>query len=313
MDRLLRTEITRYDSFRLGVRGGIEASGPAAGLSVAAASVAPTSLMTPYEELLEDLADEHRALEAVLARMSDAQWDRPSHAPGWMVRDQVTHLAHSDEAAALALADGPAFRATVAARAGGDRAAYEQRYLSRGRAMTPLALLAWWREAAATLVAAARSVDARARVPWYGPEMGAVSFVTARLMETWSHGLDVVDAVGIARPDTDRLRHVVFIGVRTRVFSYVNRGLPADDTPVYVELTAPSGAKWTYGEPTADNRIAGQASDFCRVVTQRRHVADTDLRVTGEAAQAWMRLAQAFAGPPGQGRHPGQFPKASAR
>jgi len=269
--------------------------------------------MTPYEELLQDLVDEHRALETVLARMSDAQWDRSTHAPGWSARDQVTHLAHSDEAATLALADAPAFRAAVDARAGGDRAGYEQHYLSRGRAMTPPALLAWWRAASGALVAAARTVDARARVPWYGPDMGAVSFVTARLMETWSHGLDIVDAVGIARPDTDRLRHVVFLGVRTRQFSYVNRGLPADDTPVYVDLTAPSGATWTHGEPTARDRISGPASDFCRVVTQRRHVADTDLRVTGPSAEAWMRLAQAFAGPPGQGRRPGQFPRPSAR
>src|SRR5438094_906769 len=82
-----------------------------------------------------------------------------------------------------------------------------------------------WRKAGAELVRAARGADARARLPWYGVEMSALSFVTARLMETWSHGLDVVDVVGIPRPDTDRLRHVVFLGVRTREFSYVNRGL----------------------------------------------------------------------------------------
>jgi len=162
------------------------------------------------------------------------------------------------------------------------------------------------------LVAAARTVDAKARLPWYGPEMGAVSFITARLMETWSHGLDVVDVVGIARPDTDRLRHVVFLGVRTRPFSYITRGLTPDTTPVHVELTSPSGATWTHGEPGSDNRITGSARDFCRVVTQRRHVADTDLRITGPAAEEWMRFAQAFAGPPGEGRRPGQFPKEEA-
>ena len=60
------------------------------------------------------------------------------------------------------------------------------------------------------------------------------------------------------------------------------------------------------------NRIVGSARDFCRVVTQRRHVADTDLQVTGPAAAEWMRLAQAFAGPPGPGRRPGQFPREGA-
>jgi uncharacterized protein (TIGR03084 family) len=119
----------------------------------------------------------------------------------------------------------------------------------------------------------------------------------------------VVDVVGIARPDTDRLRHVVFLGMRTREFSYVNRGLTPNTTPVRVELTAPSGAAWSYGEDGADNRISGTAVDFCRLVTQRRHLADTGLRVTGPAAEEWMRVAQAFAGPPGQGRRSGQFPR----
>jgi len=270
--------------------------------------------MTPYEQLLDDLAAEQAALDAVLGRMTDALWDLPSHAPGWLARDQVAHLAHFDEAAALAMADPDAFRKNaVAARASVDRGTYETRYLSRGRAMRPPELRAWWREAGEKLLAAASPIDPKARVPWYGPEMGAATFVTARLMETWSHGLDVVDVVDIPRPDTDRLRHVVFLGVRTREFSYRTRGLAPDTTPVYVELTAPSGATWAYGDAAADNRITGSARDFCRVVTQRRNVADTDLQITGPAAQDWMRVAQAFAGPPGDGRRPGQFPKRRAQ
>ena len=270
--------------------------------------------MTPFEELLDDLDAEHRELGALLARLTDAQWNVPTHAPGWLVRDQVAHLAHFDENATLAIVDADAFRAdVVAALAGGGPAGYEARYLARGRAMPPAALFAWWRESGEKLVTAARAVDAGARLPWYGLDMSALSFMTARLMETWSHGLDVVDVVGLPRPDTDRLRHVVFLGVRTRRFSYVNRGLPADETPIYVELRAPSGEMWTYGDATATNRITGTARDFCRVVTQRRHVADTDLGVTGPSAEEWMRLAQAFAGPPGEGRRPGQFPKGSGQ
>jgi len=263
--------------------------------------------------LVDNLAEEHRDLDAVLARMSDAQWELPTHAPGWLVRDQVAHLAHFDQMATLAIVDAGAFQEDAAAARGARAAGYEPRYLARGRAMAPAALLEWWRAASAELVAAARTVDAKARLPWYGPDMSAISFVTARLMETWSHGLDIVDVVGIARPDTDRLRHVVFLGVLTRQFSYVTRGLTPDTTPVYVELTAPSGATWTYGDAGAVNRITGTARDFCRVVTQRRHPADTHLRIVGASAQEWMRLAQAFAGPPGQGRQAGQFPKENDR
>ncbi|MDE2639225.1 MAG: maleylpyruvate isomerase family mycothiol-dependent enzyme, partial [Chloroflexota bacterium] len=136
----------------------------------------------------------------------------------------------------------------------------------------------------------------------------ATSYVTARRMETWSHGLDIVDVVPAERPDTDRIRHVAAIGVRTRGFSYANRGLEPNEDPVFVDLTLPSGASWTHGDPDAPARIRGAATDFCRVVTQRRHLADTHLVVEGAAAQSWMEVAQAFAGPPGEGRQPGQFP-----
>jgi hypothetical protein len=44
--------------------------------------------------------------------------------------------------------------------------------------------------------------------------------------------------------------------------------------------------------------------DFCLLVTQRRHLADTAVVVEGDAARQWISIAQAFAGPPGAGRSP---------
>jgi hypothetical protein len=52
----------------------------------AGAFVTEHSPVARLRKLLGDLADEHRALDAVLARMTDAQWDLPSHAPGWLAR-----------------------------------------------------------------------------------------------------------------------------------------------------------------------------------------------------------------------------------
>lgn len=257
-------------------------------------------------EVVDDLEAEQAALESVLVRMPEEAWDRASHAPGWLARDQVAHLATFDETAALAIVDAEAFR--EAARAVADPAvSFEEQYLAKGRAMSHAALLGWWRKASSSLIAAARTMDGKARLPWYGPDMSGVSFVTARLMETWSHGLDVVDVAGVSRPDTDRLRHVAFIGVRTRPFSYLNRGMEPNSEAVRVELTAPSGATWEMGEPSTTNVIRGNATDFCRVVTQRRHISDTGLEAAGPAAQEWMDVAQAFAGPPGPGRQPGEF------
>lgn len=263
-------------------------------------------------EVVDDLEAEQAALESVLVRMADEAWDRASHAPGWLARDQVAHLATFDETATLAIVDAAAFR--EAARAVGDpTVSFEAQYLAKGRAMSHAELLDWWRRASSSLIAAARTMEGKARLPWYGPDMSGVSFITARLMETWSHGLDVVDVAGVARPDTDRLRHVAFIGVRTRPFSYINRGMEPNSEPVRVELTSPSGATWEMGEPSTTNIIRGSATDFCRVVTQRRHISDTGLEVTGSAAREWMDVAQAFAGPPGAGRQPGEFADEGAR
>jgi uncharacterized protein (TIGR03084 family) len=128
-------------------------------------------------------------------------------------------------------------------------------------------------------------------------------------METWAHGQDVADTFRIDRIDTDRLRHIAFLGVRTRAHAYALRGKDAPGTPVRVDLTLPSGAAWSDGDASARDRIRGTARDFCLVVTHKRHVRDTDLVVDGDAAAEWMSIAQAFAGPPGAGRKPGQFPK----
>jgi uncharacterized protein (TIGR03084 family) len=263
-------------------------------------------MSSQLEEIVTDLKDEQRALERVLERMAPAQWDLPSHAPGWLARDQVVHLAFFDEAATRAIEDPEAFQDEVK-RSLAEGSRQEERYLAKGRAMTPAEVLAWWRSASSGLIRAALMVDPKARLPWYGPPMSGVSFVTARLMETWSHGLDVVDVVAGHRPDTDRLRHVAFLGVRTRPFSYANRGLPPNVNPVRVVLTSPSGAVWELGEPSDTDIIRGTATDFCRVVTQRRHLTDTKLEFRGAAAAEWMEIAQAFAGPPGPGRQPGEF------
>ena len=134
--------------------------------------------------------------------------------------------------------------------------------------------------------------------------MGAKSFLTARLMEVWAHGQDICDAVGATREPTDRLRHIAQLGVITRGWSYLVRGEQPPDGAVRVELTAPSGEVWTWGPDDAPDRVTGPAEDFCLVVTQRRHVDDTDLEIDGELATGWMGRAQAFAGGPTTGPDP---------
>jgi uncharacterized protein (TIGR03084 family) len=137
--------------------------------------------------------------------------------------------------------------------------------------------------------------------------MSVASMATARLMETWAHGQDIVDGLHTDRTPTDRLRHIVHLGVRTRGYSFAVGGRAVPATPVRIELTLPSGTTLEYG-PTGRDRVDGTALDFCLVVTRRRHVADTGLVLTGSGAQDWLDVAQTFAGDPGPGRYPGQFP-----
>jgi uncharacterized protein (TIGR03084 family) len=266
-------------------------------------------------EIINDLTAEQHALEAVMELLTANEWDTQSHAPGWLVRDQATHLAWLDEYASRALQDPVGFEEDGKRQAASAKGILEgdpEHYLMNARALPHGQLLDWWRAASSNLIEAAKALDSQVRIPWGGRKMSANSFLTARLMETWSHGLDIVDVVSQSRPDTDRLRHVAFIGVRTRRFSYLNRKLEFDSRPVRVSLNAPSGAVWEMGEQSDRDVIKGSATDFCRVVTQRRHLADTNLEVIGDTARQWLGIAQAFAGPPGQGRQPGEFARDGA-
>ena len=256
--------------------------------------------------LCDDLAAEHADLDAVVAPLDPATWDRPTPAAGWAVRDQIHHLAWFDRNAVLAVEDPDGFTAKMNEMVG-DFAAFEATLAAEARAMPAAELLGWWRDGRADLLRVLRGADPSLRVPWYGPPMAVASFTTARLMETWAHGQDVVDAVGATRAPTARLRHIAHIGVRTRGFAYTirNRAVPEDD--VRVELLAPDGSTWTWGSEDTHDRVHGPALDFCLVVTQRRHIADTALVADGPLAVEWMSIAQAFAGGPGEGRQPGQF------
>lgn len=261
--------------------------------------------MADLQALCDDLAAEHAALDALVAPLAPAAWETVTPAVGWAVRDQIAHLANGDESAQLAVTDPTTFRE----RAQVPREEREGQWLARARAMSSARLLAWWRQSRARMVDAFLPLDPAARIGWYGPSMSARSFATARLMETWAHGQDICDALGLTRPATARLRHICHLGVLARPWSYTVRGLTAPEAPVRVELQSPAGDAWTWGEPIAADTIRGTALDFALLVIRRRHAADTALVAEGPYAQEWLGIAQCFAGPPGHDRLPGMFPR----
>lgn len=268
--------------------------------------MAPPQKETPGS-VLADLQDEHADLDRIVAPLDEGGWDLSTPAAGWAVRDQLSHLAFFDDAATLAITEPKRFTelAELALAAEGDPMA---EHLRRGRELSGVAVLDWWRRARRAMVGAADGLEPDRRVPWFGPPMGAVSFVSARLMETWAHGQDVADALGVTRAPTARLRHVAHLAVRARPFSYVVRGLEPPADAVHVVLAGPAGERWEWDAGADGGEVRGPALDFCLVVTQRRNVADTGLVVRGPVAVRWMAIAQAFAGPPGPGRAPAAAP-----
>jgi uncharacterized protein (TIGR03084 family) len=259
-----------------------------------------------------DLSAEHDALDRVVSALADEIWNTATPAAGWTVRDQISHLAWVDDRAAEAVASPQVFMAGVEELLAAAPEDPMMIGVEQGRALPPGGVLGWWRGSRQRLLQLMAGVDPGARVPWYGPSMGPVSFVTARLMETWAHGQDVIDAVGADRAPTNRLRHVAHLGWSTMGFSFQARGLEAPTVPIRVELIAPEQVGpeetvWEWGPQEADDFVRGPALDFCLVVTQRRHVHDTHLDIVGPVASEWMNVAQAFAGPPGHGRQAGQF------
>jgi uncharacterized protein (TIGR03084 family) len=253
------------------------------------------------DALVGDLRAESDALDDLVAGLDDDGWHLVTPAPGWTIAHQIAHLWWTDRVSLVAVTDGAAFDDILK-----DAATHPTGFVDAGAeqlaATPPAEMLAAWRTTRSRLHDELLGVADGRKLPWFGPPMSATSMATARLMETWAHGLDVADALGVKRPATDRLRPIAHIGVRTRDFAFTVHGLPVPPEPFGVELRAPDGSTWSWGPADAAQRVVGSAEDFCMLVTQRRPPAELDLRAVGADAERWLGIAQAFAGPPGAGR-----------
>jgi uncharacterized protein (TIGR03084 family) len=252
-------------------------------------------------QVLADLAAEGDRLERLVAGLDPDGWHTPTPAPGWDVATQIAHLAWTDEVALAAATDKEAWDAVVLDAIADPTGYVDVQALALAQEPD---LLDRWRRARVDLRAALVAMPRGEKLPWFGPPMSPTSMATARLMETWAHGLDVHEALGARVEDTDRIRHVAHLGVRTRNFAFAVHGLDAPADEFRIDLVAPSGDVWSWGPEDAAQTLTGTAGDFCRLVTQRVHRADTDLVASGADVDRWLDIAQAFAGQPGEGRAP---------
>ncbi|OIN81890.1 TIGR03084 family metal-binding protein [Mycobacterium malmoense] len=251
--------------------------------------------------IVADLRAESDDLDALVAPLPAHRWADPTPAPGWTIAHQIGHLLWTDRVALTAVIDEAGF-AEVLQAAAADPAGFVDAGAEELAALAPAELLTDWRATRGRLHEALLVVPDGRKLPWFGPPMSAASMATARLMETWAHGLDVADALGVTRPATERLRSIAHIGVRTRDYAFVVNDLAPPTDPFLVELRGPGGDTWAWGPQDAAQRVTGSAEDFCFLVTQRRPLRALDITAHGPDAQRWVEIAQAFAGPPGPGR-----------
>lgn len=258
-------------------------------------------------EQAADFRDESLALSALLEPLPESSFGLVTSFNGWTIDNVLGHLHHLNYVAVLSLTEPAEFAA---------HAARMQASLQAGRRLVDLdmewaqgltgrRLFEAWRAYVEEAAAVFGRADPLSRVKWFGPDMSVRSSITARLMETWAHGQEVYDVLGVVRANTDRIGNIAILGVNTYGWTFANRGEVAPQPAPHVRLTAPSGAVWRFNEEGAGEVIAGRAEEFCQVVTQVRNIADTSLEVVGPNAAAWMSRAQCFAGSPQDPPPPG--------
>lgn len=256
----------------------------------------------------EDYRQEVNVLASILDPLDEAGFDTPTLFKNWTINDVIGHLYLFDVAALESLKSDAAFQAFFAPifaelQKGKTLLQAQYPWLDGLKGRT---LFEKWRANADLVADAFAETDPKKRLKWAGPEMSALSSVTARQMETWAHGQEVFDVLGKVRVESDRIRNIAHLGVNTYGWAFANRKLPVPDPAPYVRLTGPSGAVWEWNPPQEDNAVTGDAVEFAQVVAQVRSIADTSLVTKGATARQWMEIAQCFAGQPEQPPAKGQ-------
>lgn len=227
----------------------------------------PAGGRAAMDELL-DLAAEHQDLAALLGSLRLTDWDRASAAAGWTVRDQVAHLADTEEVAADTLTGGPR---EFARAVSGYRTAEEFTAAGcrRGDSRSVAELADWWVGASARTRELLARRDPAERVAW-GFGLPVRTFAAARLMEHWAHGLDIRDALGLPAPETPRLRHVAALGLGTLRYALARARVrwPAGRT-LRLDLAGADGTRYAIGPPDATDVLRGPLIAWCRTAVQR--------------------------------------------
>jgi uncharacterized protein (TIGR03084 family) len=241
--------------------------------------------------IFDDLVAEQDRIETILTGLDDAAWLSPSGAAGWTIADVVLHLAQTEEAVAVSAAGVTASDGTWQQ---GESVDVQAERMVQAQRASPAAVFERWRLARRSAVAALRAADPDRRLAWAAAPLKPGTLATTRLAEHWAHGLDITDPLGIPFPDTDRLRHVAWLGHASLPYAFSLAGDEPHD--LFCELVAPDGSTWRYGPDDADSTITGPAGAFCRVGAQRLAPDESGLAATGPHGRAALRVLRNYAG-----------------
>lgn len=240
-------------------------------------------------DILTDLVAEQDRLESILAGLDDGQWLSPSLAEGWTVADVVLHLAQTEESVVTSAAAGDA----TSWRDGTATVDELMETRVREERAAPAEVFSRWKAARRAAVEALRSADPDSRLRWAAAPLRPATLATTRLAEHWAHALDITEPLAIDFPDTDRLRHIAWLGHSTLPYAFALAG--REPAPVYCELSGPNGDTWCFGPPDAASRVVGSAGEFCRVGARRLTPADSHLVATGPDGDVALKVLRNYA------------------
>lgn len=247
-----------------------------------------------------DFKIESDSLYQLLQTLDEKILEQTTQFKGWTINDIVQHLHFFNYAASLSLNDEKGLLELLAdLRASQVRGETMLSFTNKQlKGIRGELLLELWQKFYNEMTGTFKNANPKTRVKWAGPDMSVLSSITARLMETWSHGQAVYDVLGVVRRDRDYIRNIVILGNNTFEWAFHNRKKSAPRCKPFLRLVSPSKKIWEFNQPSEENFIEGAATEFCQVVSQTRNIQDTKLAVVGTTANKWMSIAQCFAGPP---------------
>ncbi|HET8681969.1 MAG TPA: maleylpyruvate isomerase family mycothiol-dependent enzyme, partial [Micromonosporaceae bacterium] len=164
-------------------------------------------------------------------------------------------------------------------------------------------LVDWWAAASARTRDLLAGRDPDERVAW-GFGMSTRTFVAARLMEHWAHGLDIADSLAVPTAEVPRLRHVAALGLATLRYALAVARVPwPAGRTLRLELAGADGVRYQLGAADATDVLSGSLLGWCRVATRRAARPGAPgpstgppagLAASGELAELAMAHARAY-------------------